>query len=444
MADLKLLEELEKLNGLPLEKEGLKIKESLPISDEMKKKVGGITNPYIIIEGDRDKAIELAAYIYLSKGCSVYSDVYLRREDMGILDAAPFREAQNPEPDSPSPWVPGEMPKGTSRIYVELFHNKETLRKGQSAQSIKTFSPKQPQKIPLVRYRYLNENGFIEGDRSMEDVKHEKDGSICSIGTLYRNLKFVDHYKGIKWDLKTGNINNFWSLVAEHQTRHKCSKGEAIKAVARSHPDEHGKYIASLYDAQERKDSHRSEVKLKFIREVIYSNNFRYVDRENSIPKKLLELELMDRRGTTGMTMFDMLKYKSTVLLLDFMKYTEDEKRDKLPEFARKLYALKKGIPGFLIVHVDKIEKSTKKYLDQFDLIPLGNSQKKRKPNVTDKDLMYAFRKATKELGKDSKVDILLKLTYKILEIQYRKKPYSSWLGVKKRYYEIQKKTNQK
>lgn len=39
---------------------------------------------------------------------------------------------------------------------------------------------------------------------------------------------------------------DFMALVGEYQKEHKCSKGEAISAVAGSHPDEHAKYVDGM------------------------------------------------------------------------------------------------------------------------------------------------------------------------------------------------------
>lgn len=72
----KLLHGLEELNGLPLERKGIEIKESLNISGKLSKDVEKISNPYILIVGDINKAMELAAYIYLTKS-TVYHSAYI-------------------------------------------------------------------------------------------------------------------------------------------------------------------------------------------------------------------------------------------------------------------------------------------------------------------------------------------------------------------------------
>ena len=352
---LKLLDDLEKLNGLPLEKEGRKIKNGLNIGKTLERKVENISSPYILIEGDRDKAIRLAGYIYLEKS-TVYSSVYLRGNDMGIHDTAPLRKAKNPEPQSPLPWNQGRMPMKASRVYVELCHYKGRLRGKQYILDPKSQHQAQNEKTCFVMYRYVNQNGFVEMELSYpEDCRHY-------------HLKFVDYYKNTKEGRVMGRKNNFRALVDEYQAEHTCGITEAMKAIARLHPDKHAKYIASSKEPSN--DNH------KFIRKVIYSNNFGYVDWENSCPSNLLKLEIMDQGNTTSMTMFDMLKYKSTVFLLDFMKGIEEKGCDELLEFAKKLYALKKDTPGFLIIHVDKIKGLPEYFLEQFEPIPLGSGEK--------------------------------------------------------------------
>lgn len=118
MSDLKLLEDLEKLNGLPLEKEGQEIKNSLKISDEMMERVKGITKPYILISGKRAEAIRLAAYIYLSKNCSVCSDVDLHEVHNKYAAAVSlFRKTEK---------GPRKAKKG-EKIYLSLFHCKSNI-----------------------------------------------------------------------------------------------------------------------------------------------------------------------------------------------------------------------------------------------------------------------------------------------------------------------------
>ena len=40
-----------------------------------------------------------------------------------------------------------------------------------------------------------------------------------------------------------GKLKGFEALVVDYQAEKKCSRGEAIREVARSHPDAHEKFV---------------------------------------------------------------------------------------------------------------------------------------------------------------------------------------------------------
>ena len=280
--ELKLLDNLEKLNGLPLEKEGKKIKDRLNISDEMKEKVEGISNPYIMIEGKRDEAIKLAAYIYLGKS-TVYSSLYLH-EEYKKVPASPFlRKAER-----------------ASTFYIELFHSKN--EKGVV--------------LPQVLYTYLNQNGYIE------------QGQIRAKDWIYNHMDFVDYYKGGKY------------------------KPSSVKGI--------------------------------MIRNAVYVNRFGYMDWDEHLGN-INMLEVMEKGGSIAMTCLDVLRYKGTVLLLDFMKSKNNKDCNELQEFAKRISGLKEGTPGFLIVHTDNRKIWPSYFLDQFDVVPLNSKDyeaEKQKENT--------------------------------------------------------------
>ncbi len=98
------------------------------------------------------------------------------------------------------------------------------------------------------------------------------------------------------------------------------------------------------------------------------------------------------------------------------------------------------------ISHKGSVNRTTIEHFTEVEeitdgAIPKSNKRKSnRSPNLTDKQIMNFFSKATKELGKDSKVDIRLKRAFDIIKSVHGEKKYSSWQVVKKRYYEIKKK----
>ncbi len=272
MEDLKLLDELVALNGLPLEVKGQKIKASLKISDEMKMKVETITKPYIMLVGEKNLAINLAAYIYLNKNCSVYSDVYLHEEHKKAA-ASLLRKAKRGE-----------------SVYLELFH-------------------------------YKGDTGDI---------------------TEHTYCKYVNKKTG-RHSSPAFSIDNYYYALVRADFYHK--------------------------DKREKP----ADVKKKLI-EIIYQNHFRYVGREDSRLGKLNTLEMLDK-GEASMAYDEMLRFKNTVFLIDFMHGVRDEADINCKEFrdfTDKLDTLRKGMPGFLIIHIDSKKNWPKGFLKQFDVIKLG------------------------------------------------------------------------
>ncbi len=122
------------------------------------------------------------------------------------------------------------------------------------------------------------ESGIVEGAKAeAQRIKAVEEQSLPGHETLINSLKFDGkttgpeaavevlkaekgkHSKGLKIlekesvnpvenDIEAetdGSKKDFKVLVTEYQTEHKCSKTEAMKAVSKSHPDEHAKYIAA-------------------------------------------------------------------------------------------------------------------------------------------------------------------------------------------------------
>ena len=317
---LKLLDDLEKLNGLPVEKKGTEIRKRLNIDENLLQKIENISGPYILIEGDRDKAMTMAAYIYLEKS-TVYSDVYLlRRHEMGGMPIEnPFKGV-----------------KKSLKVYAGLFHYK-SKKEVRLPLSIRTNKP------PMVTYKYLNQNGFME--------------SLGTSGTGHRlvGMVFIDYYKGI-------------------EDKPFTDKG-------------------------------------KLIREIIYENNFGYVDWITH-PDTLNTLEIMDKGLNTATTGFDMLKFKNTVFLLDFMKGVKDKDCKELLEFSQKLHTLKTNSkrtypgnlrfpslekPGFLIVHTDSVENWPAHFLELFYSINLYSIKEEIETDYVRKLLKYNKKEAKVE-----------------------------------------------
>ncbi len=332
---LKLLDDLEKLNGLPLEREGQEIKNSLKesISDEMKKKVEGIINPYIMIKGNRDEAIKLAAYIYLEKS-TVYSDVYLH-EEHNKAAVSLLRKAK----------------KGES-IYLALFHTRKTkfsIGDRNKLTGKRTLTHKLMDPVPITYCKYVNK----------KTGRYDK-WSFC-----------IDYYQhGLVRD-------DFYYKGNRH--RPAIVKGEPI--------------------------------------EIIYQNEFRYVDRKKSRPEILNTLKIIDE-GNTSMTYCDMLKFKNTVFLLDFMKGIKDEDIDcdALLEFSNELHELRKSMPGSLIIHIDKTKKWPKYFLEQLEVIPAGKTK-------TVREKIGAEQKNLKRGGKQNKVPYEKLIPYVKKNLSYLRSP---------------------
>ena len=130
------------------------------------------------------------------------------------------------------------------------------------------------------------------------------------------------------------------------------------------------------------------------------------------------------------------------------LKGTRDQKAKEEKYGGRKKYGIKDIIikSRLMILSVDKIDRLSQSFLNRFEIINLEPDKQKKKskrsPNLPDKQIMNAFSKATRELGEGSKVDIRFKRTLEIIQLVHKdKKTYSSWQMVKKRYYEIKKKT---
>ncbi len=297
MEDLKLLESLVELNGLPLEKKGQEIKAGLKISDEIKAKVEAITKPYIMLVGKRNTAIKLAAYIYFNKNCSVYSDVYLH-EDHKKAGTSLLRKAKRHE-----------------SVYLELFHYKD-------------------------------------------DTGNIKELTYC---------KYVNK--------KTGRTNSATFPIDHYQ--HDLVRADFYHNGKRDKP---------------------SHIKRKVI-EITYQNHFRYASREDSRLHKLNTFEMLDK-GPASMTYGEMLRFKNTVFLMDFMhgiKEREDNNCKEFRDFSDKLETLKEGTPGFLIIHIDSEKKWPKNFIKQFDVIKLGVSKTAQARSVGTK------KSANKKLRKESK-----------------------------------------
>lgn len=288
--NLKLLQDLEALNGLPLEKAGVKIKESLNISGKLLKDVKKISNPYILIVGDINKAMQLAVYIYLTKS-TVYCSAYLRE---GYIEAVRFKQYFEDHKDKYKQKY-GTVVPNKNKPYVWLFYVKDNQGDFKN----------------ITYCFYIDKKGFIS-TKSRIDLE-----DYCDYVT------FADHY------------------------RTPICKPLEVTGVP--------------------------------IKEMIYVNKFIYKEELDFVknPDVLMSLEVSDKEcPSLKETMFVQIKGKSTVFLSNFM-YTEtvrNKYKNEINEFTIDICKLKKTKPGFLIIHVNKIEGLTGEFLEQFNVINIDSS----------------------------------------------------------------------
>ena len=101
-----------------------------------------------------------------------------------------------------------------------------------SARDLSDLESKQP-----VLYGQIYQKGVTDGKATANRVN----GILNDI-----NVKQKKSPEGRSPQKETVPEKDFETLVAEYQEKHKCRKGRAIMFVANSHPEEHKEYVAKL------------------------------------------------------------------------------------------------------------------------------------------------------------------------------------------------------